>query len=114
MVDHAIESAVIAGWPGRLWRVVVLDAEGFTHSTPKSGNEWEGHTALKPYLFGHLDLKIVVSEVAATHGILMTSLIFSWRLKGMDDPFTGSNMVKFNLARFAVTYLNAIRRRHRR
>ena len=28
VVDHAIESAVIARWPGRLWRVVVLDADG--------------------------------------------------------------------------------------
>jgi hypothetical protein len=28
VVDHAIESAVIARWPGRLWRVVVLDANG--------------------------------------------------------------------------------------
>ena len=28
VVDHAIESAVVANWPGRLWRVVVLDADG--------------------------------------------------------------------------------------
>jgi hypothetical protein len=28
VVDHAIESALIARWPGRLWRVVVLDADG--------------------------------------------------------------------------------------
>jgi hypothetical protein len=28
VVDHAIESAVIARWPGRLWRVVVLDIGG--------------------------------------------------------------------------------------
>jgi hypothetical protein len=28
VVDHAIESAIIARWPGRLWRVVVLDADG--------------------------------------------------------------------------------------
>ena len=28
VVDHAIESAVIARWPGRLWRVLVFDADG--------------------------------------------------------------------------------------
>lgn len=28
VVDHAIESAVIARWPGTLWRVVVLDTDG--------------------------------------------------------------------------------------
>jgi hypothetical protein len=28
VVDHAIESAVIARWPGRLWRAVVLDSGG--------------------------------------------------------------------------------------
>jgi hypothetical protein len=28
VVDHAIESACIANWPGRLWRVEVLDANG--------------------------------------------------------------------------------------
>jgi hypothetical protein len=28
VVDHAIESAVIARWPGRLWRVLALDADG--------------------------------------------------------------------------------------
>jgi hypothetical protein len=28
VVDHGIESAVVARWPGRLWRVTVLDADG--------------------------------------------------------------------------------------
>src|SRR5688572_21913449 len=28
VVDHAIQSALVARWPGRLWRVAVLDAEG--------------------------------------------------------------------------------------
>ena len=28
VVDHTIESAVVARWPGRLWRVAVLDADG--------------------------------------------------------------------------------------
>lgn len=28
VVDHAIESAIISRWPGRLWHVVVLDADG--------------------------------------------------------------------------------------
>jgi hypothetical protein len=33
VVDHAIESAVIARWPGRLYRVVVLDAEGIEQAS---------------------------------------------------------------------------------
>jgi hypothetical protein len=33
VVDHAIESAVIARWPGRLWRVVVLDADGIEQAS---------------------------------------------------------------------------------
>jgi hypothetical protein len=28
VVDHTIESVVVARWPGRLWRVVVLDDDG--------------------------------------------------------------------------------------
>lgn len=28
VVDHAIESALIARWPGKMWSVVVLDADG--------------------------------------------------------------------------------------
>lgn len=28
VVNHTIESTIVARWPGKLWRVVVLDAEG--------------------------------------------------------------------------------------
>lgn len=33
VVDHSIESAIIARWPGRLYRVVVLDAEGIEQAS---------------------------------------------------------------------------------
>lgn len=33
VVDHTIESALVARWPGRLWRVSVLDAEGIEQAS---------------------------------------------------------------------------------
>jgi hypothetical protein len=34
VVDHSIESAIISRWPGRLYRVAVLDAEGIEQVSP--------------------------------------------------------------------------------
>ncbi len=36
VVDHSIESAIIARWPGRLYRVVVLDAEGVEQASARA------------------------------------------------------------------------------
>jgi hypothetical protein len=33
VVDHSIETAIVARWPGRLYRVVVLDAEGIEQAS---------------------------------------------------------------------------------
>jgi hypothetical protein len=36
VVDHSIESAVIARWPGKLWQVAVLDAVGVEQANPSA------------------------------------------------------------------------------
>jgi hypothetical protein len=36
VVDHALESVVVARWPGRLWRVAVLDTGGVEQADPRA------------------------------------------------------------------------------
>lgn len=99
VVDHAIESTIIARWPGRLWRVVVLDADSVEQAS--------AHANYTRALAVKIIEAIPASRLFGEHGDAVVAVLsFASRL----DAATAGRLAQLRHAEADQAYSRAFRR----